>query len=79
VLRVAGGDGERALHLLSDPDALQAHPEVARLFAEQAAAVGEADEKGEEEDGEGGGFHRVIEEVGRDDDDDDDGIRKNVA
>ena len=74
VLRVAGGDGERALHLLSDPDALQAHPEVARLFAEQ-----EADEKGEEEDGEGGGFHRVIEEVGRDDDDDDDGIRKNVA
>jgi hypothetical protein len=28
VLRAAGGDGEKALSLLSDPEALRKHPEV---------------------------------------------------
>lgn len=33
VLRAAGGDGEKALAMLADPEALQKHPEVMKRAA----------------------------------------------
>lgn len=38
ILRIAGGDGAKALELMQDPDALQTHPEIMRLFEQDGKA-----------------------------------------
>ena len=32
--QIAGGDGEKALEMIQNPDALQEHPEIVKLFGE---------------------------------------------
>lgn len=48
ILNIAGGDGEKALALIEDPDALQAHPDITKLYERMADEV-EAEEDGAEE------------------------------
>ena len=48
ILKIAGGDGEKALEMIQNPDALQEHPEIVKLFGEGGGEGGDEDEEGVE-------------------------------
>jgi peptide chain release factor subunit 3 len=54
VLKIAEGNRERALKMLSDPDSLTQYPEVVKLLSENALASPEGENDVVQEDGDGG-------------------------
>jgi hypothetical protein len=63
VLALAGGDGEKALEMIKDPEALQRRPEIAALFAQELDENDE-DDGGESDDDNEEGSTEVLETNG---------------